>query len=76
MPIEVGDTPVVTCGGAAVLRNPGHDPIAGCLGFNEALDATQIRDAVIVGTVPRDSPCDCCPDRRIAACSRAVAVVR
>jgi thioredoxin reductase (NADPH) len=35
-----------------VLRNPTNQQIAGCLGFNEAIDETQIRDVVIVGAGP------------------------
>jgi len=35
-----------------VLRNPTNQQIAGCLGFNEAIDQTQIRDVVIVGAGP------------------------
>jgi hypothetical protein len=32
-----------------VLRNPTNREIADCLGFNEAIDRTQVRDVVIVG---------------------------
>ena len=35
-----------------VLRNPTNQQIADCLGFNEAIDQTQIRDVVIVGAGP------------------------
>jgi thioredoxin reductase (NADPH) len=35
-----------------VLRNPGNDQIAECLGFNEAIDRTHLRDLVIVGAGP------------------------
>ncbi len=38
--------------GEVVLRNPTNQQIADCLGFNEAIDQTQIRDVVIVGAGP------------------------
>ena len=46
------DVPVVICRGAVVLRNPTNQQIAQCLGFNEAIDQTHIRDVVIVGAGP------------------------
>src|SRR5437016_6687236 len=50
--IEVTDIPVVICRGETVLRNPTNSEIANCLGFNEAVDPTQIHDVVIVGAGP------------------------
>ena len=47
--IEVTDIPVVICRGETVLRNPTNSEIANCLGFNDAVDPTQIHDVVIVG---------------------------
>jgi thioredoxin reductase (NADPH) len=35
-----------------VLRNPGNQQIADCLGFNESIDQTQVRDLVVVGAGP------------------------
>ena len=35
-----------------VLRNPGNQEIADCLGFNESIDQTQVRDLVVVGAGP------------------------
>jgi len=35
-----------------VLRNPTNGQIADCLGFNEGIDPSQIRDVVIVGAGP------------------------
>jgi len=46
------DVPVLICRGETVLRNPTNQEIAACLGFNETLDETQIRDVVIVGAGP------------------------
>ena len=36
----------------AVLRNPSNEQIADCLGFNDAIDRTHVRDLVIVGAGP------------------------
>src|SRR5882724_2312367 len=50
--IEVTDIPVVICRAETVLRNPTNSEIANCLGFNDAVDRTQIHDVVIVGAGP------------------------
>jgi thioredoxin reductase (NADPH) len=50
--IGPADVPVLICRGEMVLRNPTNQQIADCLGFNEAIDQTQIRDLVIVGAGP------------------------
>ena len=44
--------PVLICRGDAVLRNPSNQQIAECLGFNDAIDRTHVRDLVIVGAGP------------------------
>ena len=46
------DLPVLICRGSAVLRNPTNRQIADCLGFNEAIDQTHLRDVVVVGAGP------------------------
>jgi thioredoxin reductase (NADPH) len=50
--VTPADVPVVICRGEIVLRNPTNQQIADCLGFNEAIDDTQIRDLVVVGAGP------------------------
>ncbi len=50
--VTPADVPVLICRGETVLRNPTNQQIADCLGFNEAIDQTQIRDVVIVGAGP------------------------
>jgi thioredoxin reductase (NADPH) len=50
--VTVDDVPVLICRGAVVLRNPTNQQIADCLGFNEAVDQTQVRDLVIIGAGP------------------------
>ncbi len=44
--------PVLICRGQTVLRNPTNQQIADCLGFNDAIDQTHLRDVVIVGAGP------------------------
>ena len=50
--VSAADVPVLICRGDVVLRNPTNQQIAACLGFNEAIDQTQIRDVVVVGAGP------------------------
>jgi len=50
--ITAADVPVLICRGEMVLRNPTNQQIAACLGFNEAIDQSQMRDVVIVGAGP------------------------
>ncbi len=50
--IIASDVPVLICRGQVVLRNPGNQQIAECLGFNESIDQTQVRDLVVVGAGP------------------------
>lgn len=50
--VGVADVPVVICRGNAVLRNPANAEIADCLGFNDAIDRTPVRDLVVVGAGP------------------------
>jgi thioredoxin reductase (NADPH) len=50
--VGVDDVPVLICRGTVVLRNPTNGEVAGCLGFNDAIDQTHIRDVAIVGAGP------------------------
>lgn len=50
--VAVTDIPVLICRGTAVLRNPTNQAIAGCLGFNDAIDDAHVRDLVVVGAGP------------------------
>src|SRR6202022_4591199 len=50
--VSAADVPVLICRGDAVLRNPSNQRIAECLGFNDAIDQTHVRDLVIVGAGP------------------------
>ncbi len=48
----IDDLPVLICRGTSVLRNPSNREIADCLGFNEAIEQTHVRDVIIVGAGP------------------------
>ena len=50
--VAIGELPVLICQGKAVLRNPTNQEVADCLGFNAGIDATKVRDVVIVGAGP------------------------
>jgi thioredoxin reductase (NADPH) len=50
--VSVDDVPVLICRGTVVLRNPTNGEVAGCLGFNDAIDQMHIRDVAIVGAGP------------------------
>ena len=50
--VSPADVPVVICRGQTILRNPTNAEIADCVGFNQDIDATRMRDVVIVGAGP------------------------
>src|ERR1051325_11651242 len=50
--ISPGEIPVLICRGQLVLRNPANQEIADCLGFNESIDQTHVRDLIIIGAGP------------------------
>ena len=50
--VSAADVPVLICRGDAVLRNPSNQQIAECLGFNDNIDRTHLRDLLIVGAGP------------------------
>ena len=50
--ISVSKIPVLICRGQIVLRNPSNQEIADCLGFNESIDQTHVRDLLIIGAGP------------------------
>ena len=49
---SIDELPVLICRGTAVLRNPSNHAIADCLGFNEAIEQTHVRDLIVVGAGP------------------------
>ena len=44
--ISASEIPVLICRGQIALRNPTNQEIADCLGFNESIDQTHVRDLV------------------------------
>jgi thioredoxin reductase (NADPH) len=50
--IAANEIPVLICRGEVVLRNPSNQQIADCLGFNESVDQTKVRDLVVIGAGP------------------------
>jgi thioredoxin reductase (NADPH) len=50
--VQASDIPVLICRNSDVLRKPDNQQIARCLGFNDAIDQTHVRDVVIVGAGP------------------------
>src|SRR5881628_2378053 len=50
--VAASEIPVLICRGEVVLRNPSNQQIADCLGFNESVDQTKVRDLVIIGAGP------------------------
>jgi thioredoxin reductase (NADPH) len=50
--VSAADVPVVICRGQTILRNPTNAEIADCIGFNQDIDSTRMRDVVIVGAGP------------------------
>jgi thioredoxin reductase (NADPH) len=50
--ISASEIPVLICRGQVVLRNPSNQQIADCLGFNDAIEQTQVREVVIIGAGP------------------------
>src|SRR5579859_1173395 len=50
--VKVEEIPVLICRGNTALRNPSNQQVADCLGFNQAIDKTQVRDVVVLGAGP------------------------
>src|SRR4051812_9710225 len=50
--VSASEIPVMICRGQLVLRNPSNQQIADCLGFNESIDQTHVRDLVVIGAGP------------------------
>jgi thioredoxin reductase (NADPH) len=50
--VKVEDLPVVVCRGSVVLKNPGNEEVAACLGMNQTIDDDRVRDVIVVGAGP------------------------
>ena len=52
--VDVADIPVVICRGQVALRNPSNREVADCLGFNDSIEQTHLRDVVVIGAALPD----------------------
>jgi len=50
--VKIEDVPVLICRGSLVLRHPTLQQVADCLGFNNPVDESQVRDLIVVGAGP------------------------
>ena len=50
--VDPGQLPIVMCPGGQVLRNPGEDELARCIGLVGPIDPDRVYDVVIVGAGP------------------------
>jgi thioredoxin reductase (NADPH) len=50
--VKADEIPVAICNGIHVLRNPSIQQLANCLGLNDNVDQTTIRDLIIIGGGP------------------------
>jgi thioredoxin reductase (NADPH) len=50
--VDAGQLPIVLCPGGQLLRNPGEDELARCIGLVRAIDPDRLYDVAIVGAGP------------------------
>ncbi len=50
--VAANEIPVVICRGQMALRNPSNREVAECLGFNESIDRTHVRELLVIGAGP------------------------
>jgi thioredoxin reductase (NADPH) len=50
--LDPGQLPIVICPGGQVLRNPGENELARCIGLVRAIDPNRVYDVAIVGAGP------------------------
>jgi thioredoxin reductase (NADPH) len=50
--IDPGQLPMVLCPGGELLRNPGEDELARCLGLVQPIDPNRVYDVVVTGAGP------------------------
>ena len=55
--VAVTDIPVVICRGQVALRNPSTREVADCLGFNDSIEQTHLRDVAVIGAGPSGLAC-------------------
>ena len=50
--VSIADIPVLIYRGETILRNPSDSEVATTLGFNQSVNAEQVRDVIIIGAGP------------------------
>jgi thioredoxin reductase (NADPH) len=50
--VSPNEVPVLICRGQRVLRHPTNQEVADCLGLNDGIDLTKVRDVIVVGAGP------------------------
>ena len=50
--VTVRDIPVVICRGDTMAKNPSNERLAECLGMNPQIDASTVRDVIVIGAGP------------------------
>jgi thioredoxin reductase (NADPH) len=50
--VDPGQLPIVLCPGGQLLRNPGEDELARCLGLVRPIDPNRLYDVAVVGAGP------------------------
>jgi len=50
--VSIKEIPVLICRGTKVLRNPKPQEVADCLGLNNPVDESQVRDVIVIGGGP------------------------
>ena len=50
--VSASEVPILICQRQYVLHNPTNQEAADCLGFNQGIDTTQVRDVIVVGGGP------------------------
>jgi len=50
--VTAKEIPVLICRGTKVLRNPRPQDVADCLGLNNPVDESQVRDVIVIGGGP------------------------
>jgi thioredoxin reductase (NADPH) len=50
--VKIEEVPIVICNGETVLRNPSTMELAKCLGLNQGIDHSLLRDLIVVGGGP------------------------
>ena len=50
--VDPGQLPIVLCPGGQLLRNPGEDELARCIGLVRAIDPNRLYDVAVIGAGP------------------------